>query len=319
MPVTCHLWRTPAGRDETSRGPDGTVVFTIHDSPRAGGSYSVDSGIADRVLPYLDATAKARLTSHLIRRRRLGEMIPRIGQQEIDDARVGPGMPAHSRGMSLLEHIADRSAMLGDVVDIEKDQDVALAWAEATEVQEVGYLLHYLRKKGLIATLSDKAQPLVCLLTVDGHSALAARGEALLPDQAFVAMWFAPAMDEVYEHGIRAGIEDAGYKAFRVDRTEGVGRIDDAVIREIRRSQFVVADFTQGACGNRGSVYYEAGFAFGLNVPVIFTCRADCVDELAFDTRQYAHIVWSDAEVLRHALAQRIGAVLGDLGQRGRG
>ena len=318
MPVTCHLWRTPAGRDETSRDPDGTLVFTIHDSPRAGGSYSVDSGTADRVLPYLDATAKARLTSHLIRRRRFGEMIPRIGQQEIDDARVGPGMPAHSRGMSLLEHIADRSPMLGDVVDIEKDQYVALAWAEATEVQEVEYLLHYLRNKGLIATLSDKAEPLVCLLTVDGHSALAARGESLLSDQAFVAMWFDPAMDEVYEHGIRGGIEDAGYKAFRVDRTGELGKIDDAVIREIRRSRFVVADFAQGASGNRGSVYYEAGFAFGLNIPVIFTCSRDCVDTLAFDTRQYAHLIWSDAEMLRRDLAQRIGAVLGDLGHRGR-
>ena len=83
------------------------------------------------------------------------------------------------------------------------------------------------------------------------------------------------------------------------------------MIAEIRRSRFVVADFTQGADGNRGSVYYEAGFAFGAGVPVIFTARADSLGGLAFDTRQYSHLTWSEPAELRRKLTHRIDATLG--------
>jgi hypothetical protein len=43
---------------------------------------------------------------------------------------------------------------------------------------------------------------------------------------------------------------------------------------EIRRSRFVVADYT----GQRNGVYFEAGFGLGLGLVVIPTCRADEVD-----------------------------------------
>ena len=45
----------------------------------------------------------------------------------------------------------------------------------------------------------------------------------------------------------------------RIDRHEHVNKIDDEIIAEIRRARFVVADFTHGDTGGRGSVYYEAG------------------------------------------------------------
>ncbi len=35
--------------------------------------------------------------------------------------------------------------------------------------------------------------------------------------------------------------------------------------------RFMIADFT----GHRGGVYFEAGFAHGLGIPVIWTCRED--------------------------------------------
>lgn len=55
---------------------------------------------------------------------------------------------------------------------------------------------------------------------------------------------------------------------------------------EIRRSRFLVADFTHDKKqGARGSVYYEAGFAHGLNIPVIFTARDGTKPH--FDTSAY--------------------------------
>ena len=64
-------------------------------------------------------------------------------------------------------------------------------------------------------------------------------------------------------------------------------------------------------------MYYEAGFAHGHNIPVIFTCFADAIDHVHFDTRQYNHIVWTDADDLRIRLAQRISATIGDGPMRG--
>jgi nucleoside 2-deoxyribosyltransferase len=76
---------------------------------------------------------------------------------------------------------------------------------------------------------------------------------------------------------------------------------------EIRRSGLIVADFT----GNRGGVYFEAGFAMGLGLPVIWTVRQDDIDAVHFDTRQYNHITWSTPQELREKLYNRVMATIG--------
>jgi hypothetical protein len=43
---------------------------------------------------------------------------------------------------------------------------------------------------------------------------------------------------------------------------------------------------------------------------VIWSCRADCIDHVHFDTRQFNHIVWNDAAELRVKLSNRIRAVI---------
>ena len=98
----------------------------------------------------------------------------------------------------------------------------------------------------------------------------------------------------------------------RIDRKEYLNKIDDEIIAEIRRSKFLIADFTEGDSGTRGSVYFEAGFAQGLSIPVIFSCRKDSFDKIHFDTRQYPHIVWNSPEELKASLFRRISAVLGN-------
>ena len=124
-------------------------------------------------------------------------------------------------------------------------------------------------------------------------------------------MWFGDEMDDAYEQGIRLGIEAAGYTPMRIDRKANVNKIDDEIIAEIRRSRFLVADFTHGEGGARGGVYYEAGFAYGLGLPVIYTCRKTMEDDIHFDTRQYYHIFWETLAELRDRLAQRIEALIG--------
>jgi len=67
-----------------------------------------------------------------------------------------------------------------------------------------------------------------------------------------------------------------------------------------------VCDFT----GHRGSVYFEAGFAMGLGKPIIWSCRKDYFKDCQFDTRQYNHIEWENAEELYKKLLNRIQATI---------
>lgn len=130
-------------------------------------------------------------------------------------------------------------------------------------------------------------------------------------DQAFVAMWFHPSLSEAYELGIEAAVRECGYRPLRIDQKEHINKIDDEIVAEIRRSRFLVADFTSEVGSPRGGVYFEAGFALALEKPVIWCCREDLIDHVHFDTRQFNHIVWTDPEDLKRRLINRIGAIIG--------
>jgi hypothetical protein len=127
--------------------------------------------------------------------------------------------------------------------------------------------------------------------------------------QAFVAMWFSGVQLETDIKGaMETGIKAAGYVPLIVDSLEHTGKIDDRIIAEIRKSRFVVADFS----GHRPNVYYEAGFAKGLGIEVIWTCRKEDMakEKVHFDTRQYNHIVWETPGELSNRLEYRIRATI---------
>ena len=149
-------------------------------------------------------------------------------------------------------------------------------------------------------------------VTIDGYSHIEDLETNVNSSQAFVAMWFDNSMSDCFEKAIEPAIRQAGYEPMRIDQKEYINKIDDEIIAEIRRSRFLVADFTQGPDGARGGVYYEAGFAHGLGIPVIFTCRKDAVATLHFDTNHYNHIVWTTPEELRESLRNRILAAIGE-------
>ena len=164
---------------------------------------------------------------------------------------------------------------------------------------------------------SDNTVPVT--VTIDGYSRIGDLDTKIDSAQAFVAMWFSDETQKMYEEGIIPAIKDAGYKPMRIDRKPDLDKIDDEIIKEIRRSLFLVADMTHGKCGARGGVYYEAGFAYGLGKSVIFTCREDMIEKVHFDTRQYAHILWKEEELgeLRKQLCSRILARIGKGPEKG--
>ena len=125
----------------------------------------------------------------------------------------------------------------------------------------------------------------------------------------FCAMWFDIEMLPTWKDAISPAIYAAGYDPKRIDVHQHNNKIDDEIIAMIRRSKFVVADFT----GQRGGVYFEAGFALGLGLPVIWTCEKSNLEEVHFDNRQYNFVQWEKDKLseFKRSLQNRIEATLG--------
>jgi len=125
---------------------------------------------------------------------------------------------------------------------------------------------------------------------------------------AFVAMSFDKTMNDAWTDGFEPAVKAAGYVPVRIDAKDYVGGVSDEIAAEIRRANFVIADYT----GQRGGVYFEAGFALGLGLTVIPTCRADEIGKLHFDIRHLNTLPWEQPSDLVTILCRRIIAVLGE-------
>jgi hypothetical protein len=133
------------------------------------------------------------------------------------------------------------------------------------------------------------------------------RASPSLSGQAFVAMWFTEILDAAYNEGIKYAIETAGYKPVIIRLEEHANIIIEEIIAKIRNSTFVVADFT----GHRRGVYFEAGFARGLDIPVIWTCHKDEFQDVHFDIKPYKFIVWTTPADLAKKLKRSITEIVG--------
>ena len=303
----CLIWNVGHASTITElwepTGPNSYVLrghWVISD--RAGGSYVLWRETKPLV-ESLNEQQKARLTTWLIDQRNQGVDVPIITKEVVEYTSNKRNLQAHERAQRLLQYIASQAKTIVSAIDIRKDTLSAYAWSESVEWEEVVYLLNYLRDGGwlkhtgtnnVVFKETGLAQGVV---TVQGFNQIATQSTNVDSTQAFVAIWFNKEMDSVYDHGILPAVEAAGFKPYRADREHYLGKIDDQIIAEIRRSRFLIADMTHGSEGARGSVYFEAGFAFGLNIPVIYTCRKDILDILHFDTRQYPHIDWTNEDI----------------------
>ena len=184
-------------------------------------------------------------------------------------------------------------------------------------------LLKELESANLVRNTSGDKLQYRHMLTLAGLNRLETGGDAVVPNTAFVAMWFDDEVKTALEEGIAPAVRDAGFTPLPINLKEHSNKICDEIVAEIRRARFLICDFTCGLLKDeqaesgktavaRGGVYYEAGFAHGLGKRVIWTCRSDLIDHVHFDLRQYNTILWEAGKEddLRKALYERIRAVI---------
>jgi hypothetical protein len=313
----CPIWGTTAQVDS------GQGDYKDVNSPRCGGQYRILGSALVELKHHPELRSK--LTTWLVDQRRMGVGVPVISTEIIVRLKSTKFLNYSTRCHRFFEWMDTKRITPGTTIDLNTRwtaDSFALiesltAWIEAEDIKEAAGFAGVLAESGHLKRIIEET----FAVTSKGYEAIeATQSGGAANDQGFVAMWFDPSLRSAYDDGFARGISRAGFRAFRIDGKETVGKIDDEIVAEIRRSRFVVADFTAGSVNTpqgvahvpRGGVYFEAGFALGLGVPVIWTARKDCISEVHFDTRQFAHIVWSDPADLAEKLEMRIRAVIGE-------
>jgi nucleoside 2-deoxyribosyltransferase len=111
--------------------------------------------------------------------------------------------------------------------------------------------------------------------------------------RAFMAMQFGDSdLDSLVENHMRAAVKQTGFRLFKLDDDPQAGLINNRMLVEIRRSRFVIADLSHRNPG----AYWEAGFAEGLDKPVIYTCERSVFDDKQqgthFDVNHHQTVIW---------------------------
>lgn len=101
-------------------------------------------------------------------------------------------------------------------------------------------------------------------------------------------------IDLLYENEFENSISDNNLELFRVDFKEPYQTITNSIIENIKNARCLIADLTYA----RPSVYFEIGFALGLGIPCILTCRKDHYNnnsdnlKVHFDLQQFKISYW---------------------------
>lgn len=271
------------------------------------------SGSAMSLVRNLSRPDKTKL-ARAVRRANIAAVVPTITSNNLSEFFPTSPPSALKLADDVLVYLSKKSDRLTHFIELSDKMADLMALAHARDARDVNVLIaDLLAEPGFLRKISSDGEPLKYRLTRDGYARLdELQRKGADSAQAFVAMCFGRGdrrefMDAVYAEGLAKGIRLAGYKPHRVDKGEYNGKIDDEIIRQIRRSRFLVADFTDHVAG----VYYETGFAEGLGMPIIQTCHQSQIGGLHFDNRQINTIAWENSDQLAEQLQRRIEGTLG--------
>lgn len=128
-----------------------------------------------------------------------------------------------------LATVADMSDRPGALSRFSYLRDYPLASAATPD--EALYYLRELETKGYL-----RLEHVTAIMSVFGYEHLKEMNRVGRQSEiAFVAMWFDPSRNSIYDDAIAPAIVEAAYQPLRIDKFEHVNRIDDEIIGQIKR------------------------------------------------------------------------------------
>lgn len=239
----------------------------------------------------------------------------------------------------IIKDLADATKFFGETLEIPRPDGHRLFFC--TSEDEFQNILEALKQQEYITPnsvpttevidTSKDLPPRKVVLTAKGLQYAETLLSRTNSKQCFVAMWFDDSTASLYECIQKAVTGNpkadknskefgANYNIMKIDEKEHLNYIPAEIISEIKRSKFLIADLS----GYRGGVYYEAGFAEGLGIPVILTCSQKWFEKhtdnngiphegVHFDLKQKNILIWEEDKLdkFQRKLVARIGEIVG--------
>lgn len=235
-------------------------------------------------------------------------LINRASLERILRSASYPKTPAEKKD-NLLNIPATKSEWGGSSIAIYTERDPLTKQGYFLNVEELFFYIKTLEGEGLIECHVNQNgdRPYSCKLTYSGLSAyIKSQEEGLRSNRCFVAMSFDSEHEGIFSAIKSACYEAGGYEAFLVkdEHLHPEQTINDGIIAGIKKSKFCIADFT----GQKDGVYFEAGYAVGRGMKVIYTCHEDWFKQSHFDTNHFPHILYKTHDELKEKLMSKIQA-----------
>lgn len=208
-----------------------------------------------------------------------------------------------------LDEVEAFESVLAGIVDAISNNDyprrlrrVSFVERDSRRVQRLTPVLKNLFPKGDIEAGVQGPQG---MLESSAQRALSSVGQASASKpKIFVAMSFAPEMDDVFHYGIQGAANAAGMLCERADLSVFTGDVIEWVRRSIKNATLVVADLS----GANANVYLEIGYAWGCNVPTVLLCKKPEV--VKFNVQGQRYIGYSTIKSLEEGLSRELKGLL---------
>jgi hypothetical protein len=272
----------------------------LFDCPKCGRFRLEYEAVSD--LPFYLKSKKnaAQIISHVLRKMQAKENKPLISTELLSSIldQVEPPKPNEQLDY-FIDWLGANQESPGHAVEIKDELDAVIG---ARDKLDVGFVVEYAIESGLVEgkvvrSVSNDPVFLPVHLTFKGWDYWQQlRKGAISGNRAFMAMPFNdPLLDDFFENYLKHAVGETGFDLRRLDDQQKAGLIDDHLRVEIRQSKLLIAELTN----NNNGAYWEAGYAEGLGIPVIYTCNKNFFDshKTHFDTNHHLTIIWDSNDI----------------------
>ncbi|MEK5030131.1 hypothetical protein MKY96_01650 [Paenibacillus sp. FSL R7-0302] len=275
---------------------DGEYDQYIDCSCSPGGSYGLlrDSYESILALSFQQKRDMLHLISGYIREKTdCGEKVI-LAFSDLEDIVNAPGIPvtAEDKGDRLLQYLYRHSSGPGEPVVIHPlSRSYNLTYSP--NLQELVYIIDRLQNENLLVR-----EGMNFSLTPMGWEEASANAGGRILQQCLVLLPDDEKLQAEWQDKLWAKIEQFGYfPRLLASKNEAANSLVP-----VADSKLVIADLT----GQSSEVYLAAGYALGLNIPVIWTVRSDEADTLRIHLQEIRPLVWDTAEELMVLLQQEL-------------